>query len=173
VSILRFPVAEEDSMKRWYLLVALSLAVLALIRFELQAQEKKPFEMSKAEKELVELTNAERKKNDLPPLKPGPRLFEAARKHSENMAKQKKLDHFLDKKSPFERIKATGYQYYYAGENIAMGNLTLPQVMKGWMDSETHRKNILKTNFTEIGIGLAVDDAGDTWYTQVFGNPRP
>jgi uncharacterized protein YkwD len=99
-------------------------------------------------------------------------LFKAARDHSINMAKQGKMEHELDGKNPFHRIKATGYQYRYAGENIAYGDVPLADVMAGWMKSPPHRKNILYKEFTEIGLGLAKSKDGATYYTQVFGHPR-
>src|SRR5262245_51494392 len=109
------------------------------------------FELTKTEKRLLELTNQERKKEELPPLKADPLLFKSAREHSANMAKQGKMEHDLDGKTPFQRIKGAGYQYYMAGENIAFGPLDLPIVMNGWMNSKGHRANILNKNFTEIG----------------------
>lgn len=137
------------------------------------AEEPSPkFKMTMAEEKLLELTNRERKKNDLPPLKPTPLLFQAARDHSANMAKQGKMEHELDGKNPFHRIKATGYQYRNAGENIAFGNVPVEEIMVGWMKSELHRKNILHKEFTEIGLGLARDKKGAIYYTQVFGRPR-
>lgn len=135
-------------------------------------KKKEKFTLSDEEKELLELTNAERKKNDLPPLKPNPLLFETARAHSANMAKQGKMDHNLDDKTPYDRIKAGGYKYLYAGENIAYGTYTLKDIVKGWMDSKPHKENLLRELFTETGLGIVRDDKGVKWYTQVFGKPR-
>jgi uncharacterized protein YkwD len=44
--------------------------------------------------------------------------------------------------------------------------------MKGWMSSKGHRENILKDMFTEIGFGIAQDDKGVYYFTQVFAKPR-
>jgi uncharacterized protein YkwD len=128
--------------------------------------------MTKVEKRLLELTNAERAKEELPALKAAPLLFKSAREHSANMAKQGKMEHELDGKNPFQRIKGVGYQYYLAGENIAFGPLDLKAVMNGWMNSEGHRKNILHKGYTEIGLGIARGSDGAYYYTQVFGTPR-
>src|SRR5262245_10566128 len=138
---------------------------------------KKKFEMTEQEKTLVELTNKERKEKDLPALKPSPLLFKIAREHSANMAKQKKMDHNLDGKNPAQRIKEAGYKYYAQGENIAHFDfpgkkLPLDVLMKGWMSSKGHRENILRDLYTEIGIGIARDDKGIYYFTQVFGKPR-
>lgn len=150
------------------------LAGLCVASVNRADDEPKPakFEMTKTEKRLLELTNLERKKEDLPPLSAAPLLFKSAREHSANMAKQGKMEHNLDGKTPFQRIKGAGYQYYMAGENIAFGPLDLNLVMNGWMNSEGHRKNILHKAFTEIGLGIVRGSDGAYYYTQVFGTPR-
>jgi len=148
------------------------LFLLALTSQAVTGQQKTTFKLSEPEKELLELTNAERKKNDLPPLKPSPLLFTTARSHAANMAKQSKLDHKLDDKTPYDRIKEAGYKYRYAGENIAQGGIPLKDIVRGWMDSKPHRENILRETYTEIGLGIVRDDKGVTWYAQVFAMPR-
>jgi uncharacterized protein (TIGR03000 family) len=127
--------------------------------------------MSEMEKAILDLTNAERKKKDLPPLKPNAKLFAAARKHSENMARQEKLAHELDGKKPSDRVKEAGYAGGFVGENVAYGVTTAEEVVAGWMDSEGHRDNILNKNFTEIGVGVGKASDGTLYFTQVFGRP--
>jgi uncharacterized protein YkwD len=136
-------------------------------------EEKKPF-ASPDEVRLLELTNAERKKKDLPPLTLSPLLCKIARAHSENMARQKKMDHKLDNKSPFDRMRDAGYQFRKGGENIAMGEAGagLNLIMKAWMESPLHRKNIMEADFTEIGLGVAPDRSGQFYITQLFARPR-
>ena len=150
------------------------LSALALcLTIGVGSAQDKPFKLEPVEKTLLEMTNAERKKECLPPLKASALLFRAARAHSENMAKQGKLDHELDEKTPFDRLKETGYRFQRAGENIAFGteNLPLTDIMKLWMESEGHKANILNPDFTEIGLGTSRNDKGEVYYTQVFGTP--
>ncbi len=64
-------------------------------------------------------------------------------------------------------MKQFGIDYRTAGENIAMGQTTPEQVMNGWMNSDGHRKNILSSNFTHIGVGY-VESNGQTYWTQMF-----
>jgi len=152
----------------------LSVAALCLVVGVHHAQEKDAkFTIDATEAKLLELTNAERKKEDLPPYKASPLLFKLARAHSQNMAKQGKLDHELDEKSPFDRMKDAGYRFSGAGENIAYGGdgFPLANIIKNWMDSEGHRANILNVDFIEIGLGIARSESGDVYYTQVFGTP--
>lgn len=54
------------------------------------------------------------------------------------------------------------------GENIAYGYKNADAVMTGWMNSEGHRDNILKSDFTRIGIG-AVEVGGLMYWVQLFG----
>jgi uncharacterized protein (TIGR03000 family) len=129
------------------------------------------FKMSDIEREIVERTNAERKKKDLPELKPNPKLFLAARKHTENMVRLDKMAHELEGKKPSDRVKETGYPGTYVGENVAYGLRNAEDVMKGWMGSEGHRKNILEANYTEIGVGVVKGQNGALYFTQVFAKP--
>ncbi len=124
------------------------------------------------EQKIVELTNKAREEKMLPPLTVNPTLTAAARAHSANMAKQGQMSHVLDGKNPAQRVKAAGYRYSRTGENIAMGeNVSLARIFQGWMDSKGHRENILKPEYREIGVGIARNDKGEIYYTQVFGTP--
>ena len=129
--------------------------------------------LTAAEKLVLDLTNQERKKHDLPPLTLNPTLFKVARAHSENMGRQMKMEHTLDEKTAFDRLRAAGYKYAAAGENIGSGDPRAPVtlVMQAWMESEGHRANILNKEYTEIGVGVGRDKEGNLYYTQVFGRP--
>jgi uncharacterized protein YkwD len=65
------------------------------------------------------------------------------------------------------RISATGYAWSTIGENIAFGYKSVSEVMKGWVASSGHCKNMMNANFTQIGAARA----GDYW-VQDFGKPR-
>jgi uncharacterized protein YkwD len=151
----------------------LSALALCLVVAVGPAQDKK-FKLEPTEQMLLELTNAERKKEELPPLKASALLSKAARAHSQNMAKQGKLEHELDEKTPVDRIKETGYKIRRAGENIAFGteDLSLADIVKLWMESEGHKANIMNPDFTELGVGIARNEKGEIYYTQVFGTPQ-
>ena len=131
--------------------------------------------LSKEEERILELTNEARAKEKLPALKVNATLLKVARAHSANMARQQKMEHVLDDRTPAQRVDKAGYDYRSVGENLAFGEkgAKIDAIMKGWMDSKVHRDNILAAKFDEIGIGLATDDKGDTYYTQVFGKQRP
>lgn len=121
---------------------------------------------------VIEKTNAERKKADLKPLEPNPKLLAAARKHAENMAAQDKLEHVLDEKTLADRVTAAGYKYARTGENIAWNAKDPGAAVAGWMDSKPHRENILQEEYTEIGVAVAKNAKGEPYWVQVFGKPR-
>jgi uncharacterized protein YkwD len=155
--------------RRWWVVVVFFGAGLVCA-----AEDKKgDVELSKDEQRILELTNEARAKEKLPPLKVNATLLKVARAHSANMARQHKMDHVLDDKTPADRVEAAGYDYRSMGENVAAGEkgATIDMIFKGWMDSKDHREHILSPKFDEIGIGLAADKR-EVYYTQVFGKQR-
>ena len=70
--------------------------------------------------------------------------------------------------SPFDMMKQFGVSYRAAGENIAMGQRSPKEVVTAWMNSEGHRKNILNSSFTKIGVGVAQKSNGTLYWTQMF-----
>jgi len=134
--------------------------------------KKNQLKLTKEEQAVIDLTNAERKKADLSPLTPNAQLMSAARAHAANMAKQDKLEHVLDEKNPSDRVKDAGYKYAETGENIAWNARSSKEVVKGWMESPHHKENILKTEFTEIGVAVVKNKKGEPYWVQVFGTPK-
>lgn len=126
-------------------------------------------EYSAFQKKVVELVNAERAKAGLKPLKMNTELSRVATLKSQDMAKNNYFDHNSPTYgSPFDMMKKFGISYRTAGENIAMGQTSPEQVMNGWMNSPGHRANILKSSFTEIGVGIAKNSSGRLYWTQQF-----
>lgn len=86
-------------------------------------------------------------------------------------------DHFCPEGvSPWEFISEVGYTYVFAGENLAEGFINTDSVMNAWLNSETHRENILRTEFTEVGFGIVNGSfqgrEGNTIVVVHFGTPR-
>ena len=123
-------------------------------------------EVSAFEQKVVELTNQERAKQGLPALKLDTELSKVAREKSSDMQKNGYFSHTSPTYgSPFDMMKQFGISYSSAGENIAMGQRSPEEVVNAWMNSEGHRKNILNSSFTHIGVGHASN--GNYW-TQMF-----
>jgi len=104
--------------------------------------------------EVAKLVNQERAKAGLQPLRFDSNLAKMALDKAKDMSNLGYFDHTSPTYgSPFDMMKAYGISYTYAGENIAMGQRTPQEVMKGWMNSPGHRANILNPNFDTIGVG--------------------
>lgn len=154
-------------------LLLVAFAVAQEKKKDTKKDEKKDvLKLTAEEQAVIDATNAERKKAELEPLKMNPQLMEAARKHALNMAKQDKLDHVLDEKTPADRVEAANYKYRATGENIAWNQRNAKQVVAGWMDSKPHRENMLNAEYTEIGVAVARNAKGEPYWVQVFGKPR-
>lgn len=128
---------------------------------------------------MLELVNEARltkrrcggKKHDaVPPLKWNSKLANAAKKHADDMANNDFFDHVGTGQSTVViRVEREGYVWQTVGENIAMGPLTVQEVVKGWLESPGHCRNIMNGEFTEMGAARSHD--GKYW-VQVFGAPR-
>lgn len=124
---------------------------------------------------LTSLTNAEREDNDVPPLTENPLLAQAAELKAQDMAEKGYFAHTSPEgRTPWYWLKEVGYSYSYAGENLAVNFFESDDVARAWMNSPTHRANIVKDKYTEIGIGVAsgVYKGKDTVFVaQFFGTP--
>ncbi|MDO0917640.1 CAP domain-containing protein [Streptomyces sp. DT2A-34] len=129
-----------------------------------------PGDLSRTAAEVVELTNRERTGAGLRPLAVDPLLTTAAQAHSADMVARAFYSHTSPEGSqPWDRAAAAGSTRRSIGENIACGQRSPAEVVEGWMNSPGHRANILKRDFTHIGIGLAGGGAAGTYWTQLFG----
>lgn len=100
-------------------------------------------------------------------------LLTAARLHSSDMGERGFFDHDNpDGLSPFDRIAAVGFEGASPwGENIAAGQTTPEEVVRGWMESPGHCRNIMNADYRVIGLGYAFVEGspfGHYW-TQKFG----
>lgn len=124
------------------------------------------------ESKVMQLVNAERAKAGLQPLKANWQLSRVARYKSQDMINKGYFSHTSPTYgSPFKMMESFGIKFSSAGENIAMGQRTPEEVMKSWMNSSGHRANILSPSYTEIGVGVAKDDQGRIYWTQMFIKP--
>lgn len=124
---------------------------------------------------LYQLTNEQRQKNNLPSLVLSPTLSLAAQKKAENMFAENYWSHYSpDGKTPWDFILGAGYKYEYAGENLAKNFLFSNGVVDAWMNSATHRDNLLKKDYTEVGYAIVngtLNGEQTTLVVQEFGKP--
>jgi len=126
---------------------------------------------SNFEKKVAELVNVERQKNGLPALYLDTAISNVARMKSKDMADNNYFGH----QSPTygsagEMLLKFGITWSAWGENIASGQKSPEDVVSQWMNSPSHRENILSPNFAFIGVGYCTNSSGKTFWTQMFTN---
>jgi len=127
--------------------------------------------------DVVALTNENRTDDGLPALSTNALLTEAAQEKADDMAAHSYYAHVSpDGKSPLYWLQKVGYKYLNAGENLVIDRTTSEQVVDAWMASPDHRENILRPQFTQIGVGVAEGEyqgIKTTFVVQEFGTPYP
>lgn len=119
------------------------------------------------EEEIIELINQYRQKKNLSPLVANNTLNRLARKHSKDMAAGRR---------PFghdgaeQRFRTAGKEINKLSafwENVAFGYSSAEGVVKGWINSPGHRKN-MESKATIVGVGVASDKNGRLYFTALF-----
>lgn len=104
---------------------------------------------------VVATMNEYRAEHHLPPLREDLRLDAAANDRMRDMEDQGYWAHESpDGRSPFTWLAPHGYDFHYAGENLASGFETTELLVAGWMESPGHRDNILSPHFEDCGIAI-------------------
>ncbi|NME97019.1 CAP domain-containing protein [Aneurinibacillus aneurinilyticus] len=120
------------------------------------------------EKQMFDLVNQERAKQGLAPLKVNMELQKLARLKAKDMIDKNYFSHQSPTYgSPFDMMKRYGVQYRTAGENIA-GNSSVQGAHTSLMNSDGHRRNILNSAFTEVGIGIVDGGPYGKMFVQMF-----
>lgn len=124
------------------------------------------------EQEIFELINVERVNAGVSALFLDNAIRVVSRAHSEDMAANNYLNHInAAGDGPGERLMDAHLIFTYFGENIAyMYGFGYPAaaVVKGWMNSPSHRDNILFPYYTHTGVGVARDSKGALYFTNDF-----
>jgi len=126
--------------------------------------------------EIVELTNEKRAEANLDNLAINEKLEKAAAKKAEHMFANDYWAHIApDGTTPWVFIKQEGYEFQSAGENLARDFDNSDGVVEAWMNSPTHRENILTKQYQEIGVAVVNGTLGGqetTLVVQFFGTPK-
>lgn len=124
---------------------------------------------------LTTLTNSERLGANLPELTESEVLNLAATLKAEDMASKGYFAHTSPEGlSPWHWLDQVGYEYTYAGENLAVNFIDSADVTRAWMNSPTHKANIVGGAYTEVGTGIAtgVYKGNETVFVaQMYGRP--
>lgn len=131
------------------------------------------YSSSIAPDEIVELTNMAREESGAGKLKIDSVLTKAALAKASDMFARNYWAHTApDGTEPWHFFIQTGYQYKYAGENLARDFSNSEDVVKAWMASPTHRENLISPRYQDIGVAVVegeLDNVKTTLVVQFFG----
>jgi len=138
-------------------LLGLALAAEALLMANLFARQSgSEFLAAVIQSEILALTNVERAQHNVEVLIQNEILNRSAQAKADDMAAKGYFSHNSpDGTQPWVWIEEAGYEYQYAGENLAVRFVDSKDVVVAWMASPTHRANIVKPVYTQLGIGIA------------------
>lgn len=123
--------------------------------------------------EVIKLSNDKRLEAGLSPLSENPLLVEAARQKGLDMLEKDYWAHVSpDGVEPWYFFQSAGYEYRYAGENLARDFSSPVGAVEAWMASPTHRDNLLSDKYSEIGVAVVEGDLNGvetTLVVQLFG----
>jgi uncharacterized protein YkwD len=119
---------------------------------------------------VLALTNRHRQAKGCVPLRSRYSLRRAARGHSVTMARHDEMSHQLPGEPRFStRITRAGYRgWSMVAENVARGFDNAEAVVRAWMRSAGHRRNLLNCRLRHLGVGVVLS-GGQLWWTQNFG----
>lgn len=124
--------------------------------------------------QVIVAINEERKKVGLEPLIVNQQLMEAARLKAEDMNNKNYFSHIspIDGIKWSDFIKKSGYEYSIAGENLANGFVDIDTMVRAWMNSPSHKENILNNTVQETGVSVLsgkLNNYPTIFVVQVFG----
>ena len=125
--------------------------------------------------QLLFLINSERRKVGALPLRINSNLTQAALSQSQDMATRNFFSHTGSNGSQLSvRVSATGYNWSAVAENIAAGQSTPSQVFQSWLNSPSHKQNMLNPTYRDVGFGYASNTLSTykTYWTATFAKPR-
>ena len=114
---------------------------------------------------LVQLINEERLSAELPPLAQDWELARLARYRTDEMIRLQFFGHESPVYgTPSQMLTRFAIPFEHSGVNIAKGLDTCPRdALAGWLNSPTHRENLLNPDFTHAGVGFAENDGFYYW----------
>jgi uncharacterized protein YkwD len=113
--------------------------------------------------------NAFRRKHGLKPVTLDQRLVRAAGASTRYQASRGKIGHRGPGGSKvWDRARSAGYSSHLAAENVASGQKSFSEAMRGWERSAGHRRNLLLPDAEAAGVAVSYRN-GRAYYTLVLG----
>lgn len=128
--------------------------------------------------DLLKDTNQQRRANQVADLRLNSKLSAAAQTKAADMANRNYWNHSTpDGLAPWVFIAKAGYNYQKAGENLAYGFTNSRDTVIGWMNSPSHRENLLDRDYLDVGFGYAnaanyQGKGPETIVVAMYGTPR-
>ncbi|MBX4191651.1 MAG: CAP domain-containing protein [Candidatus Doudnabacteria bacterium] len=149
----------NSKLRFGFLLAIIVLASALQLKSEMLSQQ-----------EILDLVNLDRAQYGLPSLTLNPTLNLAALAKAEDMLSNNYFAHTSPAgTTPWHWLKAFGYNYTYAGENLAEGYQAADELQKSWMASDTHRANILSPYYSDVGLAVVTYN-NTNLVVQMFGS---
>lgn len=135
------------------------------------ADDASKFSVHDVAQQVLALVNEERRKAGVAPLTLSAELQSAAAIRAEEITRR--FSHTRPDGSKFSTVIPNGK--YTMGENIAAGKNTAAKVVQQWMNSPGHRANILRSDYTELGVGYVYKENSQYmhYWVQIFRRPMP
>lgn len=138
-----------------------------IIEKEIELEEKEA-QLTQEEQVTLNLINEYRKQNGLQKLKPLSDLQSSAKLKAEDLVNSNYFSHNSPNLgTPFEMLENNEVEYAIAGENLA-GNTTPDRAVEAWINSTSHRDNILEPKFTYTGICVIESKVYGRVFVQLF-----
>ena len=151
------PQALSDRMITVYILAF--LLIKALFSWEILLTRQSDLFAAISAQKIITLTNQIRQEYGLPPLKVNFALENAAKAKAEDMLAKHYFSHYSPTGiAPWHWIDKSGYYYHYAGENLAVNFLDSEEVIQSWLNSPSHRENLLNRHYQDIGVAVVRGD---------------
>lgn len=129
-------------------------------------------EIAALEQKCLDEVNRLRRAHGLSRLHLDEELLEVARAYSRRMAEERFFAHEdPDGRTVRERVERAGIRWRLVGENLAYSNgynNPVAASLRGWMESEPHKRNLLEPSFTQTAIGVWISSNGTVYFTEIF-----
>lgn len=159
-------VRQDLAKKLWFSLLALVIGIFLLPIIV--------YSSDITSENLIKLTNQERINQGINALTANQLLTQAAYVKGNEIMNAQKFRHNLNDKKFSYWVREAGYNYSYIGENLAIDFITSEGIVKAWLNSSSHKKNLLNHQFSEIGIAVIESEfngQNTTLVVQIFGAP--
>ena len=129
-------------------------------------------EIAALEQKCLDEVNRLRRAHGLSRLHLDEELLEVARAYSRRMAEERFFAHEdPEGRTVRQRVELAGIRWRLIGENLAYSNgynNPVAASLRGWMESEPHKRNLLEPSFTQTAIGVWISSNGTVYFTEIF-----